>query len=194
MPIQLYYNPRSRSTIIHWMLEECGAPYELVPIDLSKREQKAPGFLAINPAGKLPALVDGEARLWETAAICLYLADRFAGAQLAIPADSPERGRYLSLAVYGMTQLEPAMADTLLEIGTPDLRGWTDFATAKDVIERELGAGPYLFGERFTAADVIIGAVLIFKHNFGGGLKRPALEAYVERLQARPAARALKPS
>lgn len=193
MAIQLYYNPRSRSTIIHWMLDECDATYELIPVDLAAREQKASAFLAINPAGKLPALIDGEARLWETAAICLYLADRFPAARLALPTESPERGRYLSLVVYAMTQLEPAMADTLLGVGTPDLRGWTDFEIAKDVIERELGAGPYLFGERFTAADVVIGAVLIFKHNHGGGLKRPVLEAYVDRLQARPAAKALTP-
>jgi glutathione S-transferase len=75
--MKLYFNPRSRAVIAKWMLDECGAPYELVPIDLQKKEHKAPEFLAINPAGKLPALVDGPSKLFENAAICLYLGDKF---------------------------------------------------------------------------------------------------------------------
>ncbi len=75
--MKLYYNPQSRAAIAKWMLDECGADYEIVPIDLQKREHKAPEFLKINPAGKLPALVDGDSRIFEGAAICLYLGDKF---------------------------------------------------------------------------------------------------------------------
>ena len=151
--MKLYYNPRSRATIVKWMLDECGADYEIVTVDLQQREHKAPEFLEINPSGKLPALVDGDSRIFESAAICLYLGDRLPEANLAPRLDAPERGRYLSLMVYSTSQLEPAMGDALMEVESFPQRGWTDFETAQDVIEGELGDGAYLFGEWFTAAD-----------------------------------------
>ncbi|MPZ78707.1 MAG: glutathione S-transferase family protein [Deltaproteobacteria bacterium] len=187
--IRLYYNPKSRAVIAKWMLDECGAQYEIVPIDFEKREHKTPEFLKINPAGKLPALVDGESKIFEGAAICLYLGDRFPQANLAPKISAPERGRYLSLMVYSTSQLEPAMGDALLgsQPATPQ-RGWTDFETVKTVIEGELGEGPYLFGDWFTAADVMIGSMFIWRRMLGGQPDRPKLEAYVDRLLARPAA------
>jgi len=184
--MKLYFNPRSRATIAKWMLDECGAQYEIVPIDLEKKENKSPDFLKVNPAGKLPALVDGEDRLFECAAICLYLADKFPEAQLAPKPGDKDRGRYLSLMVYSASQLEPAMGDHLLKQQPAPSRGWTDFETALNVVERELGDGPYLFGERFTAADVMIGSMFIWMRRFGATTGRPALDAYVDRLLARP--------
>lgn len=186
--MKLYYNPWSRAAIAKWMLDECEADYEIVPIDLEKREQKTPEFLGINPAGKLPALDDGGSKLFESAAICLYLGDRFPEANLAPALGAPERGRYLSLMVYSTSQLEPAMGDDLMGVETSPQRGWTDFETVKDVIEGELGDGPYLFGDWFTAADVMVGSMLIWRRLFGGAPDRPKLEAYVDRLQERPAA------
>ena len=186
--MKLYYNPRSRAAISKWMLDECGAEYEIVPIDFEKGEHKAPEFLKINPAGKLPALVDGESKIFEGAAICLYLGDKFPEAKLAPKINAPERGRYLSLMVYSTSQLEPAMGDTMLGAQTSLQRGWTDFETARNVIEGELGAGPYLFSEWFTAADVMIGSLFMWRRMLGGQRDRPKLEAYVDRLLARPAA------
>ena len=186
--MKLYYNPQSRAVIAKWMLDECGAPYEIVSIDFTKREHKAPEFLRINPAGKLPALQDGESNIFEGAAICLYLADKFPQANLAPKIGAPERGRYLSLMVYSTSQLEPAMGDALLKVETLPQRGWTNFETAQDVVEGELGRGPYLFGEWFTAADIMIGSMFIWKRIFGAPAGRPALEAYVDRLLARPKA------
>ena len=81
--MKLYYNPQSRAVIAKWMLDECGAEYEIVPIDFTKREHKTPEFLKINPAGKLPALVDGDSKIFEGTAICLYLGDKFSQANLA---------------------------------------------------------------------------------------------------------------
>ena len=186
--MKLYYNPRSRAVIARWMLDECGAEYEIVPIDLAKREHKTPEFLKINPAGKLPVLVDGDSRIFEGAAICLYLGDKFSEANLAPKIGAPERGRYLSLMVYSTSQLEPAMGDTLLKVPSLPQRGWTDFETAKNVVEGELGDGPYLFGDWFTAADVMIGSMFIWKRIFGAPPDQPKLEAYVNRLLARPRA------
>lgn len=187
MAMKLYFNPQSRAVIAKWMLEECGAEYEIVPIDLAAREHKKPRFLAINPSGKLPALVDDETTVFENVAICLYLADEFGAMRLAPPIGTAERGRYLSLMVYSTAQLEPAMGDHLLHLDTPPQRGWTDFDTARDVVERELGRGPYLFGDWFTAADVMIGSMFIWKRSWGGAPERPSIEAYVDRLLARPA-------
>jgi glutathione S-transferase len=186
--MKLYYNPRSRAVISKWMLDECGAKYDIVPIDLEKREHKTPEFLKINPAGKLPALVDADAKIFESAAICLYLGDKFPEAKLAPKIGAPERGRYLSLMVYSTSQLEPSMGDTMLGAQTSLQRGWTDFETARNVIEGELGGGPYLFGGWFTAADVMIGSLFIYRRMLGGQPDRPKLEAYVDRLLARPAA------
>jgi glutathione S-transferase len=183
--MKLYYNPRSRAAIAKWMLDECHADYETVYIDLEKGEHKAPGFLEINPAGKLPALVDGDSRIFETAAICLYLGDTFPEANLAPKIGAPERGRYLSLMVYSTSQLEPAMGDMLMGTETLPQRGWTNFETVEDVIEGELGDGAYLFGGWFTAADVMIGSMFIWKRMFGGPPGRPKLEAYVDRLLER---------
>jgi glutathione S-transferase len=186
--MKLYYNPQSRAVIAKWMLDECGAEYEIVPIDFTKREHKTPEFLEINPAGKLPALVDGDSKIFEGAAICLYLGDKFSQANLAPKIDAPERGRYLSLMVYSTSQLEPAMGDALLNVQTLPQRGWTEFETAKDVVENELGNGPYLFGDWFTAADIMIGSMFIWKRMWGKAPDRPKLEAYVDRLLARPKA------
>ncbi len=186
--MKLYFNPKSRAVIVKWMLDECGASYDVVPIDLQKREHKTPEFLKINPAGKLPALVDGDARLFETAAIGLYLAEKFPEAGLAPLAGSPERGRFLSLMVYSTSQLEPAMGDSLMKLETPAQRGWDDFETVKTVVEGELGEGPYLFGEQFTLADIMIGSMFLWQRLWGASTGRPRLEAYMDRLAARPAA------
>lgn len=168
------------------MLDEAGADYEIVPISFDKREHKAPGFLAINPAGKLPALVDGRTRLYENAAICLYVAEKYPQAKLAPSVGLPERGRFLSLMVYSTSQLEPSMGDRLLKLPTPDARGWNDFEIVKDLVERELGYGPYLFGAQFTAADVMVGSMFIWQRIFGGRSDRPKIDRYIDRLLARP--------
>ena len=186
--MKLYYNPRSRAAIAKWMLDECGASYELEHIDFEKREHKTPAFMKINPAGKLPALVDGSTRIFEAAAICLYLADKYPEARLAPAIGAPERGRYLSLVVYSTSQVEPAMGDSFMKLETAPQRGWTSYEEVKNALEQELGDGPFLFGDWFTAADVMIGSMLIWQRMLGGSTDRPKLEAYVDRLQKRPAA------
>ena len=87
--MKLYFNPQSRAVIAKWMLDECGVQYEIVPIDFTKGEHKTPEFLKINPAGKLPALLDGDVKVFESAAICLYLADKFSEASLAPKISAP---------------------------------------------------------------------------------------------------------
>jgi len=184
--MKLYFNPQSRAVIAKWMLDECGADYQLITIDLTLNHHKRADYLKINPAGKLPALVDGEARVFENVAICLYLADRFPEANLAPKIGDPRRGRYLALTVYSTSQLDPAIVDSVLGVKAERQRGWTDFETCKTVIERELGAGPYLLGEQFTAADVMIGSMFIWQRMMGNTSGRKLIDAYVDRLLARP--------
>ncbi|NBD09647.1 MULTISPECIES: glutathione S-transferase family protein [Corallococcus] len=184
--MKLYFNPRSRAVIAKWMLDEAGVEYEIIPIDLRKHEHKTPEFLKVNPAGKLPALVDGDTRVFENAALCLYVADRYPQARLAPAIDAPERGRYLSLMVYSTSQLEPSAADHMTKTATLPQRGWTEYPLALDAMERELGNGPYLFGDWFTAADVMIGSIFIYQRMLGARTDRPVLDAYVDRLMARP--------
>ncbi|WP_332777354.1 glutathione S-transferase family protein [Polaromonas sp.] len=186
--MKLYYNPKSRAAIAKWMLDECGADYEIVLIDLEKREHKTPAFLSINPAGKLPALLDGHQRLYETPAICLYLAEKFPQAKLAPEPGAPGRGRFLSLMMYSTAQLEPSMGDSMMKVETHPQRGWDDFETVKNVIEQELGHGPYLLGEQFTAADIMVGSMFMWLRLWGVHTGRARLEAYIDRLAARPAA------
>lgn len=187
MTLKLYFDPQSRAQVAKWMLDETGADYEIVPTLIREKAHKKPEFLKINPAGKLPALVDGRTHVFENAAICMYLAEKFPQARLAPAPGTPERGRYLSLMVYSTAQLEPAMGDSLLRLRSNNsARGWTDFEHAKDAVERELGYGPYLFGAQFTAADVMIGSMFIWHRAFGGRSNRPKIDAYIDRLQARP--------
>lgn len=187
MTMKLYFDPQSRSQVAKWMLDEAGVDYGIVTTLIKDKAHKRPEYLKINPAGKLPALVDGRTRIFENAAICMYIAEKFPGKRLAPFAGTPEHGRYLSLMVYSTAQLEPSMGDSLLHIRSNNsARGWTNFEEAKNAVERELGYGPYLFGKQFTAADVMIGSMLIWYRAFGGKLNRPKLDAYADRLQARP--------
>ena len=190
--MKLYYNPRSRATIARWMIEECGADYEVVHVDFEAGDNKTPDFLAINPAGKLPVLVDGDLRMYENTAICLYLAERFPEANLAPAISDPLRGRYLTLCVYSTSQLEPAMGDVLLKQETSPHRGWTSWEAVLDLLTRELGEGPYLLGERFSTADLLIAAQFSWFRMFGNELPAP-LSDYVDRMVSRPAAAAIVP-
>jgi glutathione S-transferase len=186
MTLKLYFIP-GRSWLPRWLLDEMGEPYKLVELDFEKGETRAPDYLAINPLGKLPALdVDGEI-ITETAAICLYLADLRPKLQLAPTLGDPDRGRYLSLMVHASAALEPSVTDVFLKRQSDRLMvGWVPLKDELPFVERHLGGGPYLFGDRFTAADIMVGGVLIWANQLEVKLT-PKLDAYVKRLMARPA-------
>ena len=185
MTLKLYFIP-VRSWLPRWLLDEMGEPYELVELDFEKGETKTPAFLAINPLGKLPALeADGKV-ITETAAICLYLADLRPKLQLAPSPGDPDRGRYLSLMVHASAALEPSITDVFLKRQSERLMvGWVPLKDELPFVERHLGDGPYLFGDRFTAADVMVGGVLTWATQLEIKLT-PKLDAYVQRLMKRP--------
>ena len=189
--VVFYYNPRSRAQMAHWMLEEIGAPYRIVTIDFEKGENRAPEFLAINPMGKLPTIVHRGVTVTETAAIIGYLADAFPAAGLAPAIDDPARGTWLRWLVFGASAFEPALLDVMMK--RPEApRGSVGYGSYDDVLgalETMLDPGPWVLGEKFSAADVYVAAELAWAASFGapGLTQRPKLAAYIERAQAPPA-------
>jgi glutathione S-transferase len=188
--IVFYYNPLSRARVAHWMLEEVGAPYRIELIDLSKGEQKQPPFLAVNPMGKLPAIVHRGTVVTETGAICAYLADAFPAAGLAPRADEPARGSYLRWMFFGAGCLDSALIDRMLSRPAPDRTSALGYGRYEDVmqtLEQAITPGPYILQERFSAADVYLGAQIGFGMRTKSIDPRPAFQAYLGRLLQRPA-------
>ena len=103
--MKLYYAPQTRAGRVRWMLEEIGAPYELVRLDMSKGDHKKPEYMKIHPHGAVPALADGDLAMFESAAICAYLADKFPEKRLAPPVGTPPRGLYYQWMIYSMATL-----------------------------------------------------------------------------------------
>jgi glutathione S-transferase len=188
--LTLYHASPSRSSIARWMLEEIGEPYDLHVLSLTKGEQHAPGYLAVNPMGKVPALKHGEAVITEAAAICTYLADEFPQARLNVPVGDPRRGTYLKWLFFAPSCIEPAITDRAFprkEEPRRGMLGYGDFDTVMAVVAGAVEPGPYLMGEQFTAADVVLGSTLRWGMMFGLLPKRPEFVAYVGRLEQRPA-------
>ena len=188
--LTLYHAAPSRSSIVRWMLEELGEPYDLHVLSLAKGEQHAPEYLAINPMGKVPALRHGEIVVSEAAAICAYLADEFPQALLNVPVGDPRRGAYFKWLFFSPSCIEPAITDRAFPRQEQPRRGtlgYGDFDTVMDVVAEGVAAGPYLIGEQFTAADVVLGSTLRWGMMFDLLPKRPEFVAYVSRLEQRPA-------
>ncbi|HET6185202.1 MAG TPA: glutathione S-transferase [Acetobacteraceae bacterium] len=185
-----YTNPMSRGRIVRWMLEEVGQPYRTEVIEYAA--MKAPAYLAINPMGKVPALVHGETLVTECAAICAYLADAFPAAGFAPPPGERLRGPYYRWLFFAAGPLEAAASNRALGFVVPKDRermiGYGTFADVMNTLERAVEDVDYLVGNRFSAADVYVGAHLGFGMQFGTIDKRPAFERYSAKLAARPAA------
>jgi len=188
MAIILYHHPFSRAANAVWVLEELELPYELRYVDLMAGAQKAPDILALNPMGKLPIVVDGDVVVTESAAIALYLADRYAYGRLAPRVDEPERGTYLRWSLFAPSVIEPgAMAKAAGWPVKEGQAGWGSFDAMVNAMEGAVADRQYLLGDRFSMADVIFGGTLRYMLKFKMLEPRPAFTAYSERLDARPA-------
>ena len=189
--LTLYHASPSRSSIILWMLEEIGQPYDIKLIRLSEGDNMKPDFLAMNPMGKVPALKHGDTVTTELAAICAYLADEFPDKKLNVPIGTPQRGVYLKWLFFAPGCLEPAMTDRAAPRKEPPRRamlGYGDFDTTMNVLAKALEKGPWLMGEQFTAADVVIGSNIRWGMIFKLIPERKEFVDYVTRIAARPAA------
>jgi glutathione S-transferase len=188
MSLKLYTNPMSRGRVVRWMLEEIGEPYETEI--LFGPAMKSPEYLAINPMGKVPALRHGDTVITETAAIVTYLADAFPQARLAPAPTSKLRGPYYRWMFFTAGCVEAAVVNHALGVTIPPERaamvGYGSFGSVMDVLEDTVSKTAYILGESFSAADVYLGSQIGFGLSFGSIDKRPAFEAYWDRLKSRP--------
>jgi glutathione S-transferase len=186
-----YTNPMSRGRIVRWMLEEVGRPYRTELLEYGTT-MKAPEYLRINPMGKVPALAHGGTVITEGAAICAYLADAFPDAGLAPPPSDRLRGPYYRWLFFAAGPLEMAATNKAFGFELPAERkamaGYGSLADVISVLDAALSRSAYLVSDRFTAADLYVGAHIGWGMTFGTIEKRPAFERYVERISARPAA------
>lgn len=188
--IVFYTNPQSRGRVAHWMLEEAGAPYELKLVNLEKGEQKQPAFLALNPMGKVPVIVHRGVVIAETSAICMYLADAFPAAGLAPALTDAARGTYLRWFFFAASSLEYALMDKAFPRAAPPHVGQLGYGTyerALDALEHALQPGPWILGDRFSAADVYLGSQMGWALMVKNLEPRPPFVDYVRRCNERPA-------
>jgi glutathione S-transferase len=185
---RVFYMPRTRSTRVLWMLEEIGKPYHAVQI--AREDRRSPEHLARHPLGRVPVVeLDDGSHLFESAAICLQLADLYPDAGLIPPLGSQERGLVYQWVLFAVSELEGPLFRWRQELrdnpsDTPSRQRFADAATAA---EDAIGAGPWLLGDNFTVADVMCLSILSGAHSYDLLTDWPGLQAYVVRGAARPA-------
>lgn len=188
MPVTLYHHPFSRAANVVWMLEELGIDHELRFVDIRKGEQKSPEILALNPMGKLPIVTDGDVVVTESAAIALYLADRYSLGNLAPALDDPARGAYLRWSLFAPSVIEPAtMAKSAGWQVQASQAGWGVHESMVAATHHAIAGRNYVLGDRFSMADVVFGGTVRFMLRFKMFEPTPTLTAYSDRLGARPA-------
>ena len=193
--VVFYHSPQSRSAGTLFLLEELGADYELRPLDLEKNESRSSEYLSVNPMGKVPAIVHDGALVTEQGAVYTYLADLYPEAGLTPAIGDPLRGPYLRWMFFYNASFEPALVDKSLkrDPAPPATSPYGDYDTMMKTLIDQLGDGPYLLGERFTAVDVLWGTALRWTTMFKLVPETPVVTAYIARVTSRPAfARAAK--
>ena len=187
--MKLYWAPQTRSSRAVWMLEEAGVDYEIELVDIrDPGRQDDADFRAASPMRKVPALKDDNVQMSESAAICLYVADRYGSGTLAPAIDDPQRGKFLYWLMYTPAVIEPTMSEKINKIQPNRGRnGWGDFNSMVATLSDGIGAGPWILGEQFTAADVMLGSSVHFLQLFGLLGDAPVLVDYVDRCRQRPA-------
>jgi len=187
--MKLYWAPQTRSQRAIWMLEEAGVDYEMELVDIRAAERKdSADFLAASPMGKVPALVDGNGRMSESAAICIYVADRYAPGLLAPAFDDPLRGRFLYWSMYTPAVVEPAMSEKFNNVEANHVRsGWGDFDLMIRTFDEALEGKEWIVGDHFTAADVMLGSSAVFMRMFEMLPDTRNIGAYADRCMARAA-------
>ncbi len=187
--MKLFWAPQTRSQRAIWMLEEAGVDYEMELVDIRATDRKdMKEFLAASPMGKVPALVDGDIHMSESAAICMYIADKSAPGVLAPTVDDPQRGKFLYWVLYTPSVVEPAMSEKYNEVKADRSRsGWGDFGLMITTLDNALEGKEWILGDRFTAADVMLGSSAVFMRMFNMLPDNRNIDAYADRCMARPA-------
>lgn len=187
--ITLYHHPKSRSTRFIFLLEELEAPYSIQPVTIRKRD----GTGAVDPAnphphGKVPAISDDGALVFESPAIALYLTDKFPRNHIGPLVGEAGRGAYLSWLAYYGGVLEPAFTSKFMNAEVPrGTAGWVVVEEAVAAVIARLSPGPYLLGAQFSALDVLYGTTFAMFGQSALLPKSPVIEDYARRIVARPA-------
>jgi glutathione S-transferase len=187
--ITLYHRPKTRSSRFIFLLEELGAPYEIKIVTTRSRD----GTGAVDPAnphphGKVPAISDDGVVVFESPAIALYLTDKFPKNGIGPLIGDPKRGPYLSWLAYYTGVLEPAVVSKFMNVDVPvGTAGWVGVEQVMPFIIKTLSQGPYILGEKFSAADVLYATTFAMFASSPMIPKAPVLEAYVKRCTERPA-------
>ena len=198
MSIVFYYSPMSSAVTVYWALEELGVPYEAVKIDLGAQEQRKPAFLAINPNGKVPALVHDGTPIFESVAILIHLGESFGVERGLFPGPGLERAQAIQWMVWCNVSLGEALSRFLHNVSDriPEEQrnakagelGRADVEAHLDILEQALKAKPFLAGARFTLADLHVAGVVAYLGMLGIDVKRrPAIAAWFEGCTSRPA-------
>jgi glutathione S-transferase len=189
MGLTFFHAPNSRSSTTHMLLEELGCAYDLHVLNFAAGDTRKPDYLAVNPMGKVPAILHDGALVTEQVAIFIYLADLFTAAGLAPAPGDPLRGPYLRWLVFYAACMEPAFIDRAMkrEPGPINMVPYGTWETLLSTVLGQLEKGPWLLGERFTAADVLWGANLGFLTSFKLLPENEVFSAYLARFNARPA-------
>jgi len=187
-PITLFHSPQTRSSATLTLLEELHAPYSLKVLNMKAGEQREKAYLAVNPMGKVPAILHGDALIAEQVAIGIYLADLFPQAGITPAIGDALRGPYLRWYVFYAASFEPAVIDKALkrEAGPVAMLPYGNLDTTMSTLLAQLGKGPWLLGDRFTAADVLWGTALTWMTGFGLVDAVPPVKNYIDRWNARP--------
>jgi glutathione S-transferase len=186
--LTFFHSPNTRSTGALTLLKELGAPYQLHVINMKAGEQRQPPYLAINPMGKVPAVMHGDALITEQVAVFIYLADLYPQAGITAQIGDPLRGPYLRwMAFYGSC-FEPAIIDRSQkrEPAPQASSPYGDFDTMFTTLTDQLAKGQYLLGDKFTAVDVLWGTALTWITMFKLVPEVPVIRAYIDRVNARP--------
>jgi glutathione S-transferase len=194
--MKLYGYRNGRTLRAAWALEEVGAPYEYVEIDLMRGEGREPKFLKINPAGKVPVLDDGGTIITESAAICMHVAEKYPQSRLMPPAGTVDRSQCFKWISYIIAELDaPLWTIAKHRFALPRERrvpavietaGW-EFRNAVKVLAGGLGDRDYLVGDCLTVADILAGHTLSWAKSARLSLGSEHLDLYLERLLARNA-------
>jgi glutathione S-transferase len=188
MAIVLYHHPFTRAANVVWMLEEVGVPYELKYLDLQAGEQKRPEIMALNPMGKLPILQDDKATVTESAAIGLYLADRYALGKLAPSPHDSDRGAYFRWCLFAPSVIEPgSMAKAANWTFRESNAGFGNYESMIRTMQSAISSRTWVLGEQFSMADVIFGGTVSYMLRFKMLEPLPEFTSYNERLEQRPA-------
>ncbi|MDA9951357.1 glutathione S-transferase family protein [Oligoflexaceae bacterium] len=184
--LKLYYNPQSRAVMTECLLKELKVPYELVQLEYGDGSMRTPEFLKLNPMGKIPVIEDGDTVVTETAAIFIYLADKYKiPKDLAPSITDKNRGEYLQWMVFSASCIDPAMAQANLKFeGKRETLGWGNPELVFETVSKRLEqATPYLFGDTVTAADLFLGMSMNWAIQFGIAPKTDSVLKYIDKLK-----------